>query len=136
MLALRKMDIDRKQGAIVIKSLKKRDKTHHRSVPVPPALIATLELVFDRGRGKGSQVLWPVTIRQANRWVMRAMDAGGLEQYSPRSLRHTFGVTAVTSGVPLTAIKKWLGHADLKTTAIYVNAMGDEERGLAERMWK
>ena len=40
-LALRKMDIDRKQGAIVIKSLKKRDKTHHRSVPVPPALIAT-----------------------------------------------------------------------------------------------
>ena len=135
-LALRKMDIDRKQGAIVIKSLKKRDKTHHRSVPVPPALIATLELVFDLGRGKGSQVLWPVTIRQANRWVMRAMHAAGLEQYSPRSLRHTFGVTAVTSGVPLTAIKKWLGHADLKTTAIYVNAMGDEERGLAERMWK
>ena len=66
---------------------------------------------------------------------MRAMDAAGLEQHSPPSLRHTLGVTAVTSGVPLTA-KKWLGHADLKTTAIYVNAMGDEERGLAERMWK
>jgi integrase/recombinase XerD len=80
-------------------------------------------------------LLWPVTERQANRWVMKAMDAADLE-YSPRSLRHSFGVAAVMAGVPLTTIKKWLGHADIKTTAIYVNAMGEEERGLAERMWR
>jgi integrase len=134
-LALRRQDIDRKQGAIVIKSLKKRGKTHHRSVPIPPALLSTLDLVFDLGRGKGSDLLWPVTERQANRWVMKAMDAIGLE-HSPRSLRHSFGVSAVMAGVPLTTIKKWLGHADLKTTAIYTNAMGEEERGLAERMWR
>lgn len=134
-LALRKQDIDRKQGSIIIKSLKKRGKTHHRSVPIPPALVSTLDLVFDLGRGKGGELLWDVTERQANRWVMKAMDAISLD-YSPRSLRHSFGVSAVMAGVPLTTIKKWLGHADLKTTAIYTNAMGDEERGLAERMWK
>jgi integrase len=134
-LALRKQDIDRKQSSVIIKSLKKRDRTHHRSVPIPPALIATLELVFDLRRGKQSQVLWDVTIRQANRWIMRAMEAAGLEQHSPRSLRHSFGVSAVMAGVPLNMIQKWLGHADIKTTAIYTNAMGGEEHSLAARMW-
>jgi integrase/recombinase XerD len=134
-LALRKQDIDRKAGAVVIKSLKKRGKTIYRSIPIPPSLIATLELVFDLGRGKGDVLLWDVDQRTANRWVMKAMEAAGVE-HTPRSLRHTFGVTAVIKGVPLTTIKKWLGHADIKTTAIYTDAMGEEERGLAERMWR
>jgi len=29
----------------------------------------------------------------------------------------------------------WLGHAGLATTAIYVDAVGIEERALAARMW-
>lgn len=135
-LALRKQDVDRVQGSVIIRSLKKRGKTHHRSVPIPPALISTLDLVFDLGRGKSGDLLWPVTERQARRWVMKAMEAIGLEHHSPRSLRHTFGVTAVMAGVPLTTIKKWLGHANLATTAIYTNAMGAEECELAGRLWE
>lgn len=34
------------------------------------------------------------------------------------------------------SIKKWLGHAKFETTAIYLDATGDEERELAERMWR
>jgi len=133
-LALRKQDIDAAQGVIIIKCLKKRGKTVYRSVPVPKQLISTLELVFDLRRGKASLRLWDVTERQGYRWVIEAMQVAKLA-YSPRSLRHSFGVAAVVAGVPLTAIQKWLGHADLKTTSIYVQAMGEEERGLAERMW-
>lgn len=134
-LALRRQDIDLKAGSIVIKYLKKRGKTVYRSIPVPPSLITTLTLVFDLGRGKSDRPLWDVDERTANRWIMKAMEAAGVD-HTPRSLRHTFGVTAVVKGVPLTTIKKWLGHADIKTTAIYTNAMGEEERGLAERMWQ
>lgn len=134
-IALRKQDIDLKAGSIVIKSLKKRGKTVYRSIPVPPSLITTLTLVFDLGRGKGGELLWNVDERTANRWIMKAMEAAGVE-HTPRSLRHTFGVTAVVKGIPATIIQKWLGHADIKTTAIYMQAMGAEERGLAERMWK
>jgi len=30
---------------------------------------------------------------------------------------------------------KWLGHAQLSTTAVYANAVGAEEKGIARRMW-
>ena len=54
---------------------------------------------------------------------------------SPKGLRHGFGVAAVTAGIPLNLVQKWLGHAQLTTTAIYVNAVGAEEHDIARRMW-
>jgi hypothetical protein len=33
------------------------------------------------------------------------------------------------------ACPKWLGHAQLTTTAIYANAVGEEEQSIAARMW-
>jgi integrase/recombinase XerD len=55
---------------------------------------------------------------------------------SPKGLRHGFGVAAVTSGVPLNLVQKWLGHAQLSTTAIYADAVGDEEHAIADAMWR
>ena len=54
---------------------------------------------------------------------------------TPKGLRHSFGITAVLNGVPLNLLKKWLGHAQLSTTAIYADAIGEEEKGIAARMW-
>jgi integrase/recombinase XerD len=55
---------------------------------------------------------------------------------SPKGLRHGFGVAAVTAGVPLNLVQKWLGHAQLSTTAIYADAVGAEEHATAARMWR
>ena len=54
---------------------------------------------------------------------------------TPKGLRHGFGVAAVSAGIPLNLIQKWLGHAQLSTTAIYADAMGAEERDIASRLW-
>jgi site-specific recombinase XerD len=54
---------------------------------------------------------------------------------SPKGLRHGFGIKAVTSAVPLNMVQKWLGHAQLSTTAIYADASGSEATQLAKRMW-
>jgi integrase/recombinase XerD len=54
---------------------------------------------------------------------------------SPKGLRHGFGVAAVSAGIPLNLVQKWLGHAQLTTTAIYANAVGAEEQDIARRMW-
>jgi integrase/recombinase XerD len=54
---------------------------------------------------------------------------------SPKGLRHGFGVTAVSKGISLNMVQKWLGHSQLTTTAIYANAVGEEEQNIASRMW-
>ena len=53
----------------------------------------------------------------------------------PKCLRHGFGVHAVGRGVALNMVQKWLGHAQLSRTAIYANAVGEEEQSIAARMW-
>ena len=53
----------------------------------------------------------------------------------PKGLRHGFGVAAVTAGIPLNLVQKWLGHAQLSTTAIYADAVGAEETDIARPMW-
>jgi hypothetical protein len=45
------------------------------------------------------------------------------------------GVHAISSGVPLNMLSKWMGHATLEVTAIYANALGAEEQSIAARMW-
>ena len=54
---------------------------------------------------------------------------------SPKGLRHGFGVAALSAGIPLNLVQKWLGHAQLTTTAIYADAVGEEEQSIAARMW-
>lgn len=54
----------------------------------------------------------------------------------PRAVRHTFAVHGLTKAhAPLNLMQKWLGHAKIETTAIYANAVGEEERSIAKRMW-
>jgi integrase len=53
----------------------------------------------------------------------------------PKGLRHGFGVAAVSKGIALNMVQKWLGHAQLTTTAIYANAVGEEVQSIASRMW-
>jgi integrase/recombinase XerD len=71
------------------------------------------------------------------RVVHRVMQDAGLAGpcASPKGLRHGFGVQAVSKGIALNMVQKWLGHAQLTTRAIYANAVGEEERSIAARMW-
>jgi integrase/recombinase XerD len=32
-------------------------------------------------------------------------------------------------------VPKWLGHSQMETTAIYANAVGEEQQTIAARMW-
>jgi site-specific recombinase XerD len=89
-----------------------------------------------RGKGRGEK-LWPWSRMTGWRVVHAVMQEAGLDgaHASPKGLRHGFGVAAVTAGIPLNMVQKWLGHAQLTTTAIYANAVGAEEKDIAQRMW-
>jgi len=143
-LALTCDRVDFTNGVITFESLKKRRTGIYRSVPAPPALLDALDLVHDirateAKRGRGRKVpIWTWERTTAWRKVKEVMEAAALgegPQVSPKGLRHGFGVAAVTTGIPLNMVQKWLGHAQLSTTAIYADAVGAEEKNIASRMW-
>jgi site-specific recombinase XerD len=67
--------------------------------------------------------------------VMRAAAIPEGPHACPKGLRHGFGVHAVSRDIALNMVQKWLGHAQLTTTAIYADAVGAEEKNIARRMW-
>lgn len=132
--------VDLNDGVLVFESLKKRRKGVFRAIPVPPAFLTTLDQVHDlrTARRRDERVfLWDWSRVTAWRRVCEIMDAADIAgaHATPKGLRHGFGVKAVTCNVPLNMAQKWLGHAQLSTTAIYADAVGSEEKQLAERMW-
>ena len=142
--------VDLSGGTIAIRSLKKRrDATGtarivHRSVPVPPDYLDTLDTAHDLRKAQGSRKranvpLWPIGRVRVWQIVKRIMIEAGIPDApcrSPKGLRHGFGIHASVNGVPLNMLQKWMGHAQLSTTAIYADAIGKEEQDIAARMWR
>jgi integrase len=138
--------VDFSAGALVFESLKKRRKGIYRAVPVPPKVLDMLEMVHglkDKKKNKAAAKdkfpppLWDFGRTTAWKKVLEVMKAAGVKgpQATPKGLRHGFGVAAIQAGIPLNLLQRWLGHAQLTTTAIYANAVGPEERNIAARMW-
>jgi integrase len=135
-LALTGSRVDGGAGIVIIESLKKRRKGIFRAIPVPRDLLQQLDAVHDL-RSVGDSRLWDWSRTTAWRRVKDVMEAASIcgLYATPKGVRHGFGIKATTSDVPLNMTQKWMGHARLETTAIYANAVGPEERKIAERMW-
>jgi integrase len=143
-LALTAGRVDLSDGLLIFESLKKRRKGVYRAVPVPPAFLARLDRVHQIAAVRLDPDLARTTLlwswRRTTAWrriceVMEAAEISGLHA-TPKGLRHGFGIRAISTGVPLNMAQRWLGHANISTTAIYADAIGDEERRIAERMWE
>jgi integrase/recombinase XerD len=120
----------------------KRRKPHVREVPIPPWLMDQLAQHFALAR---RQRFPETTRRRLWRWhratgwriTKRVMARAGVFgcMACPKGLRHGFGVGTLQAGVPLNLTQKWMGHARMSTTAIYVDASGPEEDAFAARFW-
>ena len=140
------------EESLVLRSLKKRkDKDGNprivfRSVPVPSMLIEQLDLVYGireiQQRGDTTALdalIWPWSRVWGWKKIKEVMDAAAIAEgphKTAKGLRHGYGVAAMQAGIQLNMLQKWMGHADMKTTAIYANALGEEERAIAARMWQ
>ena len=142
------------EQALVLRSLKKRriDRTgrervpQYRTVPVPAALIESLDLVFDlraRQRRPGANrdaPLWTMSRPTAWRLIKRVMARANIQgrQATGKGLRHGFGVAMVTAGrpLPIHVLSQLMGHASTKVTEIYLQMVGEEQRQLVMEAWE
>ncbi len=123
-------------------TLKVRQGKGHRDriVPVHPELKGALEsaLAFwDLSRdapllGVHRSTIWG-WLRNAYR---AAVEAGkirdGLRMF-PHILRHSAARHWLSEGVPINVVSRWLGHANLSTTLVYLEILPDPE-GFMERV--
>lgn len=140
-LALTTASVQPERRTITFRTLKRRHSYLFREVPIPPELIERLQALQELDRqpprwlwGQGGE---PVHRATAYRWIkaiMKAADIAG-SQACPKGLRHGYGIHALQAGVQLNMLQKWMGHADMTTTAIYANAIGADELKIADRMW-
>lgn len=131
-LALTIHQVDAERLTLTLRTLKRR-RAVFRAVPVPQATIAMLMVLSPDADGR----LWPMHRATAWRAVKATMRRAGIAgpMACPKGLRHGFGIRAAGRNVPPNLIQRWMGHASLTTTAIYLDAVGVEERQFASRMW-
>ena len=142
-LALTPASIDIESGVASFRTLKRRKPGIVRQVPLPDELLSALDRTFNLRHRQGDPDLatgrfWGWSRTTAWRHVKEVMAAAGISgaPATPKGLRHGFGVHAIQCGVPSHLVQRWLGHASLRTTAIYCDVIGPDERAIAERMWR
>ena len=142
-----------KEQEIVFRTIKKRKldnygnlkKPKYRHIPVPENLIDSLDFAF-RIRQRQKKVsdarkpLWEMSRPTAWRLVKRVMDRGGVsgKQATTKGLRHGFGIAMLAGDrpMPLNILRDLMGHAESKTTEIYLQAVGKEKRKLVMQAWE
>ena len=131
-LSLTHHQIDLERGVLVFRSLKRR-KLCFRAVPIPRRLMLMLMSLPSDEYGR------MLSMHRSTAWrnikaVMASAEISG-PMATAKGLRHGYGIRAASKAVPPNLIQRWLGHSSGTTTAIYIDAVGCEEREFAERIW-
>jgi integrase/recombinase XerD len=127
--------IDLQEKNFAFETLKRRRRGVFRAVPVPNDLASACAKAAVGL--EPSARLWPFSRATAYRLVKGHMAAAGIGgiMACPKGLRHGFAVACLSQKIPLPTVQKWMGHARMETTAIYLEVSGEEERALARRLW-
>jgi len=141
-LALTNKHIDFSAKSVVLKTLKQR-KTIHRSVPLHDDFLDELNLVHElkhrqKAKKYKNELIWGWKRKYGYMVIKEAMYLADLDgvHACPKGLRHAFAIACLEKQIQLNMVQKWLGHSSPTTTAIYANAMGEEERNIAKRLWE
>lgn len=130
--ALRWSEVDFERGLLILDD----SKTGKSVRPLGAVAVALLDsiaknpgsdFVFPAERGdghyQGTKGVWAKIVAKAE-----------LPGVTPHTLRHTMGSTAVSTGEALALTGAILGHANMRSTAIYAHVQNDPSRRAANRV--
>ena len=110
-----------------------------RIVPVHPGLAVAFRQVVDYGNIRRGRLV-DVSRSTAWRWVKGALakaeERGSIPKgrwVGTHTLRHSAARHWLASGVPINVVSRWLGHASIQTTLIYLEILPDPT-GYMERV--
>lgn len=133
-LSVRPVHLDPAEDVVILQTLKQRRRGVFRMMPLPGAF---MELLYGLAAADSAPL---IAMHRSTAWekITAVMTKAGISgpQACPRGTRHGFGVAAVAAGVPITLVQRWLGHARLETTSIYLAVTGPEERAYASKLWR
>ncbi|GAI32785.1 unnamed protein product, partial [marine sediment metagenome] len=130
LLSLRLRDINFRTRMIKVSGKGDRERT----IPIADALYEPL-----RKHTKGTQPsdrLFPMQPRRLWTIITRYAAQAGIEDLHPHSFRHYFATQLVENGVSLKTVQELLGHADISTTAIYLDVVPKHLSNAVERLPK
>jgi len=135
-LNVRIQDVQWSDGVLSIRSLKKRGEHDPREIPIPEELLNILKSIIPTSFSPSTR-LWSINRSTAWRWVKHVMRGANIygPMASAKGLRHSFCVHALSSGVFLHIVQKWMGHSSIEVTVQYARIIGAEERAMAQKMW-
>jgi integrase len=109
-----------------------------REVPLTGDLVGRLRLA-DWGRGTRRRLFTrpdgsPLTRGVIKGRFWRVTEAAGLRRIRLHDMRHSYASQLAMAGVPITAIQRFLGHADVRTTQRYAHLAPDALSEYVERL--
>jgi len=77
---------------------------------------------------KDKDKIFNITRRTAYNWIKSACEIARLadDRAHPHTFRHSFAIAAVMNGINIITINKWLGHADIQNTLIYLKIVAKD----------
>jgi site-specific recombinase XerD len=142
-IQLKVSDVNFQQSSLTVSGKGRRQ----RIVPMPFRLMQIFEKYLELERPNTNEENFFV-ILQGNKKGKRMSREGlrnsfryrrsktGITDANPHRFRHTFASDMAKSGVPLTTIQKLLGHADPRTTLIYIELFLDDIRAEYDKAMK
>lgn len=141
---IREKDINLSKCTVTIQTLRKRNNPNKdivRVVPLSDYFVTELAFAHKlnaQNMSSSDAKLWNWSRGNGFLKVKKVMQAASIEglHATPMGIRHTFGLYCVEKEIPLTFIRKWMGHSSLAITEMYSLFAKQDEREMAERIWR
>lgn len=124
-------DVDLERGRIIVRKTK---SSQERFVPANRTvrdillrLVPTSDFVFPSPQTGGRLV-------DLKKGFTGAVKEAGIKNFRFHDLRHTFATRLADAGTDVFTLKEILGHADIKTTMIYVHTNGEAGHRAVEKL--
>ena len=92
-----------------------------RTIPLAQSIQQPLRDYIESENPKPTNKLFPIQRRRLYTIVKQYATAAGINDLSPHGLRHYFATRLVEQGAQIKAVQELLGHANISTTAIYLD---------------